>query len=133
MPRPPQERANTRAELADRERLGDVVVGAELETDHLVELVVAGGQHDDRDGAPRAQLLAYLEPVQLRQHDVEHDEVDRLVAEACERLLAVGCLHDDVTVALEREGQHLAHCFLVVDEKNCRGLGHRFPCCLHVR
>ena len=35
-------------ELARRERLGDVVVGAELEPEHAVDLVVAGGQHDDR-------------------------------------------------------------------------------------
>src|SRR6478752_3879818 len=54
---------HARAELPDRERLGDVVVGAELEADDLVELVVAGGQHDDRHRAPGAELLADLEPV----------------------------------------------------------------------
>src|SRR5439155_22281081 len=74
--------------------------------------------------------LADLEPVELRQHDVEHDEVDRLVAEARECLFAVGGLHDVVAVAFEREGEHLAHRFLVVDEEDCRVLGHRscLPC-----
>ena len=67
-------------ELADQERLRDVVVRAELEPEHLVELVVARGEHDDRDGALRADPLADLEPVDLREHDVEHDEVDLLLA-----------------------------------------------------
>ena len=93
-PRPAQQRADARAELADREGLRDVVVGAELEPDHLVELVVAGRQHDDRHGALGAQALAHLEPVEARQHDVEHDEVDGLRVEALERLLAVGRLDD---------------------------------------
>src|SRR5438552_13850707 len=48
---------------------------AELEPEHLVELVVAGRQHDDRDAARRADPLAHLKPVQLGQHDVEHHEV----------------------------------------------------------
>ena len=37
----------------------------------------------------RPQPLADLEPVEPRQHHVEHDEVDRLLREAAQRLLAV--------------------------------------------
>ena len=74
--RPPQERADATAELADRERLRDVVVRAELQPEDLVELVVARRQHDDRDGALGPQPPAHLEPVDAGQHDVEHDEVD---------------------------------------------------------
>ena len=122
--------AHARAELADRERLRDVVVRAELEADHLVELVVAGRQHDDRHRARRAQPLAHLEPVEPRQHDVEHDEVDRRVGETAQRLLAVGRLHDRVPVLLEREREHLADGVLVVDEQD-RGsrFGHRRSAC----
>src|SRR5207247_10699174 len=83
------ERTDPAAELADRERLRDVVVGAELETDHLVELVVSGREHDDRDAALGPETPADLEPVEPRQHQVEHDEVDLLAREARERLLAV--------------------------------------------
>src|SRR5687768_12331279 len=35
----PEQRAHATSELPDRERLRDVVVGAELESEHLVELV----------------------------------------------------------------------------------------------
>ena len=97
-----QEGADAAAELADRERLGDVVVRAELEPEHLVELVVPRRQHDDRDGALRAQPPAHLEPVDAGKHDVEHDEVDRLLAEPPERLVAVARLHDPIPVPLER-------------------------------
>src|SRR5438045_2117239 len=83
------------------------VVRPELEAEHLVELVVPGGQHDDRHGALRPQPLAHLEPVELRQHQVEHDEVDRLVPELAQRLLAVARLDDAEAVALERVGEEL--------------------------
>ncbi len=72
----------------------------------------------------RAQLLAHLEAVELRQHDVEHDEIDGLIAEALEGFLAVGSLDDRVAVPLERKGQHLADGLLVIDEENGGGVGH---------
>ena len=73
-------------QLAQPERLGQVVVGAELEADDLVDLVVAGGQ--DEDGhlrAGRAEPAEDLEAVHARQAHVEHDEVRRLVPVAISR------------------------------------------------
>src|SRR6188768_665168 len=66
-----EQRAHAAAELPDRERLRDVVVRAELEPEHLVELVVARGEHDDRHRALAAETTAHLESVDLREHDVE--------------------------------------------------------------
>src|SRR5436305_1155367 len=86
---------------------------------------VRGGEHDDRDGAGRPQPLADLEPVQPRQHDVEHDEIDRMRAELPQRLLAVGCLDDGEAVALEWKREHLPNGIFVVDEQNRGGgFGH---------
>ena len=62
-------------DLAHPERLGDVVVGADAEPDEDVGLVVAGGEHEDRDRADRLDAAAHLEPVEAGQHDVEDDEV----------------------------------------------------------
>ena len=92
--RSPQRRSDAAAELTDRERLGDVVVGAHLEAEHLVDLVVLGGEHDDRHLAAAAHAPADLDPVQLRQHDVEDDEIEPLLGEAVERLAAVVSRHD---------------------------------------
>ena len=43
-----QHRADARRQLAQAERLGDVVVGAVLETGDPVVFARARGQHDDR-------------------------------------------------------------------------------------
>ena len=43
-----QDRLDARDELARVERLRQVVVGADLEADDLVDVLVAGGQHQDR-------------------------------------------------------------------------------------
>ena len=68
-----------------------------------------------------AQPLADLEPVELRQHQVEHDEVDVLLGELRERLLAVPRLDDAEPVALERVREELLNGLLVVDEEDRGG------------
>ena len=68
-------------ELAWRERLGHVVVGAELEADDPVGLVAAGRQQDHRQVAARADPAHQLQPVGAGQHDVEHDELRLLALE----------------------------------------------------
>ena len=72
-----------------------------------------------------AQPAAHLEPVELRQHEVEDDEVDPLVPKRCEGLLAVPRLHDPEALALERVREQLLHRILVVDEEDGRGFRHR--------
>ena len=72
--------------------------------------------------AERARMPpAHLEAVDLRQHQVEHDEVERLLGEAVERLLAVAGRDHLVAVALERERQQGLDRLLVVDEQDPRG------------
>src|SRR4029453_653369 len=119
-----EQRPDAAPELADREGLRDVVAGAELEPEHLVELVVPRGQHDDRHGALRTQPLADLEPVELRQHQVENDEVDRLGRELRERPPAgTGRTHAN-PVPFERVRKNLLNGVLVVDEEDGRGVRH---------
>ena len=81
-PRAAQGGFDAAAELAHRERLGDVVVGADLEPGDLVGLAALRGQHDDRHLAARAQLAADLDAVELGQHQVEDDEVEATLVEA---------------------------------------------------
>ena len=75
-----------------------------------------------------AQALADLEPVELRQHQVEDDEVDVLLGEPRERLLAVARVHDPEAVALERVREELLDGVLVVDEEDRRGVRHGPEC-----
>ena len=72
--------------------------------------------------------LAHLEPVDPRQHDVEHDEVGFVSREPVECLLTVPRGDDAKALPLERIGQQLLNRVLVVDEQNGGGIGIRTAC-----
>ena len=58
---PAQHRPHAGQQLAQRERLGHVVVGAQLEAAHAIDLLAARGEHDDRHVDARgAQLAAHV-------------------------------------------------------------------------
>jgi hypothetical protein len=65
-------------------RLSDVVVRAELEAEHAVDLLAPRGQQNDGDH-PRLvtgpHLLQDLDPGQLWEHPIQDDEVGRFPAE----------------------------------------------------
>jgi hypothetical protein len=64
-------------ELAGVERLGQVIVGADLQADDLVDVLVSRGQHQDRDVGRLADAAADLDPVDVREHQVEDDQPRR--------------------------------------------------------
>ena len=71
-----QQGPQARLQLADIERLDEVVVGARVEPVDAVRDRVARGQHQDRDAIARpAQLAADLEPVDARHADIEHERI----------------------------------------------------------
>ena len=85
----PRRGADTRDELAHRERLHEIVVGADLECVHAVVLGAARGDDDDRRADPfGACRLDQLPAVELGKHQVEHADVGVLEPEARETELA---------------------------------------------
>ena len=75
----PQERAQAREQLVERERLRQVVVGACVEAGDAVGHFATRGEHEDRDRVlGGAELPADVEPVGRRHHHVEHGGI-RLV------------------------------------------------------
>jgi hypothetical protein len=63
-------------ELAGAVRLGEVVVGAEVQAQEHVLLGTAGGEQQNRNvGGFGAQNAADIEPVDVRQHYIEYDEI----------------------------------------------------------
>ena len=124
---PPQDGTDAGHELARTERLGDVIVRSELESQHPIHLGRPGRQHDDRDAAERvvlAELPADLEPVGSRQHEVEHDQRRSFGGGHGDgALTALGLAHG-VALLREVEPHELANIRLVVDHEDGGVWGH---------
>ena len=77
--------AHARDDLARAERLGDVVVGPELEPRDALLLFGARGDHDDRHGAGLRvgpQGAADVAPVEPWEHDVQEKQIRRVFADS---------------------------------------------------
>ena len=113
------------------ERLGDVVVGSQLERLDDVLALALGGHHDDRQFDERidaAEELEHLQPVHAGHHDVEQDEVELPLAEQVDGLPAAPGGGDRVLVPLQPAGEPLAVQFLVIDDQDGGlGRGHVGP------
>ena len=71
------ERAHARFQLLQRERLGQIVVGAQVEPAHAVlDAVLRGENQHGQLAAPAAQALQHLESAHLRQADVQDEQVE---------------------------------------------------------
>jgi signal transduction histidine kinase len=115
-------RADPRDELAHRERLHEVVVGADVERVHAVVLGPAGGHDDDRRPNPfGARSLDQLPAVELRQHQVE--DADIRVLEAQARQPELTAADDDRVEAGSHEmsGHAVGDHIVVLDDQD---LGH---------
>ena len=71
-------------QLAWTEGLGHVVVGAQSQSADLVNVILFGGDHDDRDIFSLPDLLADLETVHTGKHQVEDDQIKFLLQSSCE-------------------------------------------------
>ncbi len=126
---PPCGGCDPRRELLHRERLDEVVVGAELEGVDAVVLGAAGADDDDRRADPlAARLLDHLPPVEPRQHQVEHADVGLLVAEAGEPGLAVRDADGVEAGHRQVPGHALGDDVVVLDDQDLR---HRGTSCIH--
>ena len=72
-----QRDANARQQLLRTKRLGDVVVGAQVERVHLVSLGAARRQHDDRHAEEARTRRQTSVPSRSGKPEVEHDQVGR--------------------------------------------------------
>ncbi|RZM37402.1 MAG: response regulator, partial [Sphingomonas sp.] len=123
---PPQHRADPREDLARARRLGDIIVGAELERDHPVDLARERREHDHpRRIRPLRQRPQHAQPVLARHHHVEHDQVAGPLAEPRAQPCAVLDRLGAQPVVDEELGQQLAQAGIVVDDDDSRALGAR--------
>ena len=112
-------------ELGELDRLGEVVVGADLEADDAVDEVAGAGQDDDAGVVAGAQVAGELEAGLAGEADVEDEEVGDL-ARGEQRLERGRVLGGDHVVAGAAEvvDEHLADFPVVVDDGDA---GHWAP------
>ena len=120
---PAQQRPDTLDQQPLGERFLDVVVGAHAQAQHLVDLVVLGGEEDHRHVRFLADLAQQLHAVHARHLDVEYGEVGGLAPEPLERLGASRIGAHPESLVLEGHGYRGQDVAVVVDEDD--GVGHR--------
>ena len=113
-----QDDVHPRDQFARAERLGDVVVAADLEAKHAVDLVVARRQKQDRHVGGLAHFPADVEPVEFGHADIENDQVGPVGGKAGKRLLAVPCLEHGHPRFFQRDADDFADMQVVVDDEN---------------
>src|SRR6266516_7940481 len=114
----PQDCLHAGDELARRERLRQVIVGAELEPGDSVGLLVARGEHEDWHVRASPHQPGDVEPVDAGQADVEDDDPDLVPAELGQRLFSRPDPDDAPAAALEITASHRADRMLVLDEQD---------------
>ena len=72
------------------ERFADVVVGAQLQSAHLIHVLVTSGEHEHRHVRDLADGLQDVEAVHARHRHVEQDNVWLLIEEHVQPRFAVG-------------------------------------------
>ena len=116
---PAQQRADPGQQLGEAEGLADVVVGAGVEADDEVDLVGAGGEHEDGEvGHLGPDAAADLEAVHAGQAEVEHQQVDVAAADALQRAHPVVGDRDVVALALQRPRERLGDRRVVLGEQD---------------
>lgn len=121
--RAPQHRTDAREQLARVEGLAEIVIGAELEPDDAVDVVSPRGEHEDRrplHGRLRAHLLAQLEAVLARQHEVEQERIERLRLQRADQLVTVREVHHVDLVVAEVLADELGEADVVLDEQRAQ-------------
>ena len=120
----PQERLNPRHELARGERLGEVVVAANLEAHDPVDLLGPCREEDDKRIGEGPDAEEDLEPVEPGQHDVEDHDVGQEGADLLDRVRPVGGLGNRHPLSLQEPPNDRTDRRLVVDDEHaCRAVG----------
>ena len=112
------------------ERLGDKIIGPQIERIHFRRLVAPAGQNDDRHRRFLSQPEAYLASVAVGQPQVQHDEIR---ATLCERLESIVRRHrafNFIASQREEQGEALLKQWVVVHYEDS---GRSHQTCLETR
>ena len=116
---PPQHAAYAGAQFGQMERLGQVVVGSQLQpADLVVERVARRDDDDPRTQSAALELLEQFQPAAVRQHDVQQDAVVVVGCDLVEPRGVIGRLLDHVLLPAQRLRHDLPKGGFVLDDQN---------------
>ena len=124
-----QDGLDARQQLARIEGFDQIIVGAHFDADDAIGFLAAGGQHQHRHGAGgrlAAQIAAQGQAVGIRQHQVEHDQVDDMAFQHLPHFAAVTCRQRGKAIARQIIDQQAADAGIVIDDQNVVGFLHDF-------
>ena len=114
----PKGGAHPRKEFIHAERLCNVVVSSEIERLDFASLIAAARQDHDRHAfVARADRSQQIEALDVRQSEIEDDQV-RLLLQQLQGRLAVSSLQNFVALRGQPHVKELANGALVIDYKD---------------
>jgi hypothetical protein len=119
-PGPPDQGAHPRLDLAQRRRLDDVIVGAEVEGVELGIQIVLGGQHDNRHRLAKLAPdgLAEADPAAARKRHVEQHQVVGLARHQVPGAAHVARVVSNVALDLQEIAEIARQINIVFDDQN---------------
>ena len=115
---PSQLRANMRQQHPGADGFAQIVIGANLEAGHLVDIIVQSRQHDDGIVKLRANITADAQAVIPRKHQIQHQQI-RHTAPDVFRGIFPRILHfDHKAVPAQKTADELCQLLVVVDNQN---------------
>ena len=102
------------------ERLDHVIVGTDFQAHDTIDFSIAGTEENHRHFAETAQLLAGFEAADVRQTDVENDQIGRGLALMLQRCRAKAQPGRGEALALQGENQGVGNRRFVFDNQDMR-------------
>ena len=120
----PQQGTHPGHQLQHRKRLGQVVVGAQLQPQHAVGLGRPGAEHDHRHiRVAGSQVAADLPAIGAGQHQVQQHQVPALAVDRCHRQPTVGLAVQVVAGLLEVQAQRIGDGVVIFNQQQVLGHG----------
>ena len=110
---------HSRQQFPGIEWLAQIVIGSDFQADNAIYIFAFGRQHDDgRLVIGRAQASANREPIFTRQHQVEHDQINRLPLQDAIECLAVLCNHHLKAFLAQVTAQQVTNAGIIINNDN---------------
>ena len=128
-----QRRADACQQFHRAERLGEVIIGAEIQRFGLVVLGDAGGNDDDGHAAPAADAFDDADTVHIRQTEIQQDAVGTMGGNERQRSTAISRGDDIIPGGGKGAFQVAADAGIILNDQDLITMLHRGPPRCHFR